>query len=261
MGSLPSLPSDPQGGSPNFSSPPFAAWPLPILVRDGTSEAVARFRESGSRLSPPSPRERAVVRFLSHDANRDTQAGRALRRKLLEHILGRVFMPHGEAGCWIVGRGRDYARIDLRQFGCWCSVPLHRFMLAITTDFYSDGHWVSCHRCGVVGCVNPSHLYWGDAKTNAQDVLAHGQDAASLNRQSYWRDVGDDVFRLGLISRKWPRGSYLGPGSCGRCVAAITASPNGTGSRLLGLEPGFLRRAGVAVSPAESAPVGASSST
>ncbi|MBX5131616.1 HNH endonuclease [Rhizobium lentis] len=32
----------------------------------------------------------------------------------------------------------------------------------------------AAHRCGNKLCVNPSHLYWADPKTNMADAKAHG---------------------------------------------------------------------------------------
>lgn len=38
----------------------------------------------------------------------------------------------------------------------------------------TPGGWLVLHRCGNAGCLNPSHLYLGDAKQNAADQHLHG---------------------------------------------------------------------------------------
>lgn len=37
-----------------------------------------------------------------------------------------------------------------------------------------DGDY-ACHTCDTPACVNPRHLYWGDAGTNARDRFTHGR--------------------------------------------------------------------------------------
>ena len=50
----------------------------------------------------------------------------------------------------------------------------HRYSLHIAgVDVPADCY--VCHTCDVPGCVNPSHLYVGDGKTNAKDMSRRGR--------------------------------------------------------------------------------------
>lgn len=49
----------------------------------------------------------------------------------------------------------------------------HRVALRLSGIEVSSGA-VVCHRCNNTRCCNPSHLYVGDAKTNAADMVASG---------------------------------------------------------------------------------------
>jgi hypothetical protein len=49
----------------------------------------------------------------------------------------------------------------------------HRYVCALAHGEPETG-MQAAHRCGNKLCVNPSHLYWADAKTNMADAKAHG---------------------------------------------------------------------------------------
>jgi len=74
-------------------------------------------------------------------------------------------------GCWEWRAARfpgGYGSFGLggRQHGA------HRISWAL-----ANGEWPSewvLHKCGNRGCVNPDHLYVGDAKQNMRDALDHG---------------------------------------------------------------------------------------
>jgi len=52
------------------------------------------------------------------------------------------------------------------------------------------GHWQPCpfahHSCGNghLGCVNPKHLYWGDASQNAKDAAKHKSEGKQEIKQA-----------------------------------------------------------------------------
>ena len=54
------------------------------------------------------------------------------------------------------------------------NVTAHRVSFELTTgDVLSDLDFV-CHKCNNKRCVNPNHLYKGDALSNMQDTIASG---------------------------------------------------------------------------------------
>lgn len=52
----------------------------------------------------------------------------------------------------------------------------HRWMCCNVNGPAPEGKTFALHSCGQggAGCVNPRHLYWGDAKDNYADQVAHG---------------------------------------------------------------------------------------
>jgi hypothetical protein len=60
------------------------------------------------------------------------------------------------------------------------SARVHRLMYELThgVDLPADVH--VCHSCDTRLCCNPAHLWVGDGKANAQDVVTKGRHYASL---------------------------------------------------------------------------------
>lgn len=56
------------------------------------------------------------------------------------------------------------------------NVGAHRFSWQITHGQIPDGLFV-CHRCDTPGCCNPSHLFLGTPKDNADDMSRKGRKA------------------------------------------------------------------------------------
>lgn len=55
------------------------------------------------------------------------------------------------------------------------SMPAHRAMCLMVHKLPPAGKPMALHRCGNghLGCVNPNHLYWGDASDNGKDAHQH----------------------------------------------------------------------------------------
>lgn len=77
-------------------------------------------------------------------------------------------------GCWpwtagVSGKGDGYGQFSLgyRQMGA------HRVALSLKLGRLVKG--MACHKCGNTKCCRPSHLYEGNAKTNALDAVRHGK--------------------------------------------------------------------------------------
>lgn len=69
--------------------------------------------------------------------------------------------------CWPwtkAKRDRGYGMFSCRS-ATW---PAHRLALAVFLQ-KDLGDRIACHACNNTSCVNPLHIYAGDAKSNAQD--------------------------------------------------------------------------------------------
>lgn len=81
----------------------------------------------------------------------------------------------GRSGCWnwtasTAGKGYGQFRIP----GTRRNVYAHRLSYSLHKGILPDGALV-CHRCDNMRCVNPDHLFIGDAKVNLQDMAAKGR--------------------------------------------------------------------------------------
>lgn len=79
----------------------------------------------------------------------------------------------GDDECWpwtgghdADGRGRFW--LDGRN------VPAPRVALILAGEEYREGQ-MACHHCDNPPCVNPSHLYFGDALSNVRDMLTRSR--------------------------------------------------------------------------------------
>ncbi len=108
-----------------------------------------------------------------------------------------------------------------------------------------------CHACGVAGCSNTNHLYWGTAKENVKDAMNHGtwHSISERMRTKY----GEDEYKL-ILKRNATSGGRKGGGhnvlSAERIEeikAAIESVPEGYGrvaaiSRMLGVSHTSVRK-------------------
>ena len=80
-----------------------------------------------------------------------------------------------KSGCWIwtastAGKGYGQFRIP----GTRRNVYAHRLSWEMRNGPVPDGKLV-CHRCDNPLCVNPAHLFLGDAEANLKDMAAKGR--------------------------------------------------------------------------------------
>jgi DNA-binding XRE family transcriptional regulator len=79
--------------------------------------------------------------------------------------------------CWLWIGSRlpsGYGRVQSGAPGRWRCEYAHRMAWQVTYGPVPASQWV-LHRCDNPPCVNPAHLFLGDAKTNAQDRNAKGR--------------------------------------------------------------------------------------
>lgn len=86
-------------------------------------------------------------------------------------------MPHMQTPCWIWTGSRNrqgYGVIKVgNHYDGWRGQKAHR-----VSWFIATGSWPTldmCHHCDNPSCVNPDHLFQGDASTNMKDAVRKGR--------------------------------------------------------------------------------------
>ncbi len=81
------------------------------------------------------------------------------------------------SNCWIWQGGissRGYGNFGIRKNNILKNYRAHRFAYADIKGKIPIGKMI-CHHCDNPLCVNPSHLFLGDARTNAIDMVKKGR--------------------------------------------------------------------------------------
>lgn len=167
------------------------------------------------------------------------------------------FDPH--AGCWLWDGDispRGYALRNRRL--------VHRLVLTETAGAAPDGKPLALHRCDVRCCINPGHLYWGDATDNSADVMLRGRAAHCGPATKRIRKIGRDAYRLerdarheGYANSQFNRALIKGLTFSSKERAAITALADMTGLQLSDWLGGVVRAHLSPASPVAAAAVGA----
>ncbi len=94
--------------------------------------------------------------------------------RIAQRLTGRIMI--SPAGCWVwTGACNDdgygWFEMDRRR------VMVHRFVFAVCVGPIPDGLWVlhDCPEGDNPKCVNPAHLWLGDAGDNNRDCAAKGR--------------------------------------------------------------------------------------
>ncbi len=98
-----------------------------------------------------------------------------------EHPLER-FIPEAMSGCWLwTGPLHESGHGNLSKK--WGHRQAHRLFFEHFSGPIPPGALI-CHKCDVPSCVNPDHLYAGDHKSNAVDVVVRKRRVwVSWNKQ------------------------------------------------------------------------------
>lgn len=129
----------------------------------------------------------------------------------------------GPGGCWLwkgSTNNMGYATLWIEEK----LVAIHRFMYQLAHGNIRKDQWC-LHKCDVPACVNPSHIFLGTAKDNAQDMRSKGRSRYTgshnltpdeVREIRRMRDAGMDNAKIGerfgidqmSISRIYNRRSY-----------------------------------------------------
>jgi len=93
----------------------------------------------------------------------------ARRQELFWSHVDRTGLCWEWTGC-VTGIG--YGLFSVKRSGEWARVQVHRYSWGLHNDpsDLETGAWV-LHHCDNRVCVNPAHLYLGDAQQNANDAM------------------------------------------------------------------------------------------
>jgi hypothetical protein len=76
-----------------------------------------------------------------------------------------------------------------RGYGIYRGKGAHRFMYR--TTFGDPGKSFVCHRCDVPGCVNPAHLFKGDARDNTWDMCNKHRGLGQASKAKWAREAAE----------------------------------------------------------------------
>ncbi len=103
----------------------------------------------------------------------------------IKRMIEEKVVVNDETSCWEWGGARNYQgygkqtikRSELKTF------QAHRLAAMVYLGFDIDSEELVCHKCDNPPCCNPDHLFIGDYKTNAEDMVAKGRAVDVSNRQ------------------------------------------------------------------------------
>lgn len=94
----------------------------------------------------------------------------------LESRFSGSISPEPNSGCWLWVGSTSKTKNDIRPYiqNKGKRMLAYRLSYEMHVGPIPVGAMI-CHKCGVSICVNPEHLYAGNAKTNAADSFRHGR--------------------------------------------------------------------------------------
>ena len=94
---------------------------------------------------------------------------------IMQRVMARVDV--SPEGCWLWQGAKDshgYGAIYVRLNGKLVMQGVHRVVCGLSNRPLLRGE-MACHTCDVRSCVNPAHLYIGNAVDNVRDMWARGR--------------------------------------------------------------------------------------
>ena len=113
----------------------------------------------------------------------------------LEKIKSCCLIDH-KTGCWNWLKAKStagYGQIRINDI----AIYVHRLVVSLVRGQLPDGTEV-CHSCDNPGCVSPEHLYVGNRRSNAGDMVSRGRSAKG-EQHSQAKLTCDNAIELSLI--------------------------------------------------------------
>jgi hypothetical protein len=108
-----------------------------------------------------------------------------------------------DGGCWEwtgCTDSKGYGQVGIKKNGRWVNTGAHRIAWKLCHGRIPKGTYV-CHRCDNPRCVNPGHLFLGDAKINAEDMVSKGRSTrGEKNRRHKLRWDNIPLIRLSAFA-------------------------------------------------------------
>ena len=119
---------------------------------------------------------------------------------MIESLTARM-TKDSETGCWIWS-GTPSQRYGQIRMPNGKNELVHRLAWKLWCGPIPDGAWV-CHRCDTPRCINPVHLFLGDAKANSADRHRKGRTVGAFRRGEEHSLSKLSLDQVKEIIRKW----------------------------------------------------------
>jgi predicted XRE-type DNA-binding protein len=102
---------------------------------------------------------------------------------MFEQVIVQNSMPVPHCGCWIWMRGVSDGRYGVAWHNGE-SIRAHRLSYELDNNVKLSRDDYVCHTCDVTLCVNPKHLFLGDAQSNMTDKVNKDRQARNFSQKN-----------------------------------------------------------------------------
>lgn len=116
----------------------------------------------------------------------------------IENFWAKVDKTPRPSGCWLwtgAKQGGKNGRYGAFQLGWKTQKRAHRISYELAYGAIPDDA-IICHTCDTPLCVNPAHLFAGNAKVNAQDMIQKGRKKIFAGEANGIAKLSDEQVRL-----------------------------------------------------------------
>lgn len=109
----------------------------------------------------------------------------------IENFWAKVDKEPRHSGCWLWTGARQSRGYGAFQVGWKTQKRAHRVSYELAHGSIPEGIMV-CHSCDTPLCVNPEHLFLGDARVNTQDMIQKGRKAVFCGKANGAAKLSDE---------------------------------------------------------------------